>query len=96
MNTNTARRRVEEGLCVLCGKPNGNGHQRCDVCAKAQREYQLKRYYELLKQHRCSHCGKPMSDNWYYVTCETCKTKADNTRWAKKGVLNGTADRPAV
>lgn len=89
----TAMRRTEQGLCIICGKPNNNGQQRCEDCAQALRDYQHKRYYELVAQHRCSHCGRRMPKDWYYITCETCKTKADESRWRKK---RGTLDRSVV
>lgn len=86
MNSKTAQKRIAAGCCVLCGKPNDTSGTRCGVCAEAQRNYQYKRYYKLIADHRCTHCGHKMPEGWYYVTCPRCKLKADKKRWEKKGL----------
>lgn len=76
----TFYRRVSQGLCGKCGKPNSNGHVRCDTCMAVEREYYNGRYQMLVQSHRCSHCGRTMPYNWYYVTCDICQQKHKEAR----------------
>lgn len=88
----TFKRRLEAGLCGRCGKPNNNGHVRCDSCMAYEREYYNGRYQILVLTHRCSHCGRQMPQDWYYVTCEKCKKKlSDSMKRYREARRNGKA-----
>ena len=76
----TFKRRVAAGLCGKCGKPNNNGHVRCNDCMAVERDYYNGRYQVLVLTHRCSHYGRQMPTDWYYVTCKECKVKHKEAR----------------
>ena len=85
-------------MCVGCGKPNDNGHVKCDACLAVQREYEQKRYYELAEQHRCVHCSKQMPKDWFYIICDRCRGTVNvrqreynkRKREERRGTANGT------
>lgn len=74
MANNIYQQRRAAGLCADCGKvPSLPGRVRCQACTDkiSLRGSNRRKYY--METHKCSSCGKPLPDGWYYVDCAKCK-----------------------
>lgn len=90
MKNATHERRIREGKCTRCDKPNDNPtHRQCSEC----REWRKWRDKELRDQKAagrlCVRCGKPNTTT--LVKCPTChgKRKSEKARWEAKQAGSG-------
>ena len=71
---NEYQRRIEQGICVRCGKRNADcGYKTCGICRAKTRNYKRIKYgkpdrSERYKQGLCYFCDNPIKDG--YKVCE--------------------------
>ncbi len=76
-------RRLEQGLCLICGRPNVDAGRRreCPVCRDREKKLREKR----LKEGLCVTCGRPNPDAPTHRQCTACRKKQKERYWYSKG-----------
>ena len=81
-------------LCAACNEPVKEYHQRPEY-KYAHRDASYARYRRLQREHKCTQCGKPLSEGEYYTYCASCRKKqserAKEKRQKKKTAENGNS-----
>lgn len=49
--------RIENGICIKCGKPNSNKKSVCDICTNKRREERKKYRKQRIELGMCTQCG---------------------------------------
>lgn len=83
----TMKRRRENSLCVWCGLCDDRtaaGRYLCELCKQKKTRWRQEHDKKLKAEHRCIICQAPMPKDWFYVSCEKCKTRDRNNYYKRK------------
>ena len=81
-----------DGFCKNCSRVDdrtANGKTLCATCAELYAKASRKYYKKRVENHQCTRCGKGLSDDYYYITCASCREKAHNAYIKKKTAGSG-------
>lgn len=84
-----------DGFCKNCGRVDdrtANGKYLCATCEKRHAKARQKYYRKRVDNHRCTHCGAVLADDYYYITCASCREKAHNAYIKKKTAQSGNSE----
>ena len=68
-------------LCATCNEKFKEYRERPEY-KYAHRDRNNARYRRLQREHKCTHCGKPLAAGEYYSCCAACRKK--HSEWQKE------------
>lgn len=80
-------RRLQNGLCVVCSKPNANGYQECDTCSNERKTTRSIQKNKRLTDGLCITCLIPNNNG--KEKCDTCIIKQRD--WVRERSKNKVA-----
>jgi 5-methylcytosine-specific restriction endonuclease McrA len=80
----TQRRRIEQGLCITCGKvPPRRDSLTCVECADIKARRQAERVAQRRNNRQCTACGQPLADS--RVKCAACRERDKGYQSVRQG-----------
>ena len=81
-------------LCATCNE-KFKGYRERPEYKYAHRDTSHARYRRLQREHKCTQCGKPLSEGEYYTCCAPCRKRQSERqkerRKKKKTAENGNS-----